>query len=376
MCFRNPKKTLRLNFQANDVRSKPYLLKVVEVPTLLGFEMILDYPSYTKKKDETLRSTGNATVPQGTNVLWKLRTKSTDQAFLYSKDSTEFDLDENGLFNASKRMFSDLDYSISTSNERLKDYENLAFSIDVISDEYPELNMQVERDSIDQQTLYFFGQVSDDYGLSRLQLVYYPVDNDHEKQIEPMPVSTSNFDEFVTSFPNNLKVKDGVSYELYFEVFDNDAIHKFKRTKSAVYSFRKLTNEEEEQQQLQQQNETIKDLNKALDKFEEQEKKLEELSKTQKEKSELNFNDKKKLENFLKRQKEQEQLMQNFNKKLQENLEEFQQEEEDTFKEQLKDRLEENQEQLKKDEKLLKELEKLSEKIQKEEFSEKLEKTR
>ena len=47
--------------------------------------------------------------------------------------------------------------------------------------------------------------------------------------------------------------------------------------------------------------------------------------------------------------------MQNFNKKLKDNLEEFQNEneEKDPFKEDLKQRLEENEEQLKKDEKLL-----------------------
>ncbi len=372
--FSQPKQDIDFNIEANGVRSRPYQLNVVETPTLLGFDMVLDYPSYTKKRDETLKSTGNATVPQGTNISWKLRTKSTEEAFIYATDTTNFSLDEKGQFNASKRVYRNFDYNISTSNANLKDYENLAFSIDVITDEYPEMNLQVERDSIDQQTLYFFGQVSDDYGLSKLNLVYYPIGDETSKQIESLPVSVSNFDEFVTSFPNSLNVQDGVSYELYFEVFDNDAINKYKRTKSVVYSFRKLTKDEEEQQQLQQQNETIKDLNKALDKFEEQEKKLEELSKTQKEKSELNFNDKKKLQNFLQRQKEQEQLMQNFNKKLQKNLEEFQQEEQDPFKEQLQERLKENQEQLKQDEKLMKELEKLAEKIQKEEFSEKLEK--
>ena len=67
--------------------------------------------------------------------------------------------------------------------------------------------------------------------------------------------------------------------------------------------------------------------------------------------------------------------MKNFNKKLQDNLEEFQneQKEEDPFKEDLKERLKENEEQLKKDEKLLEELEKLKEKINKEEFTQKLE---
>jgi len=169
---------------------------VIEVPTLLSFDMFLDYPIHTKKKNETLKSTGNAIVPQGTKVTWKLKTKSTDVVNLYSKDTLLFSSDEQGLFEASKRLNNTLDYSLNTSNENLKDYESLAFSIDVVKDEYPEMNLQMKLDSLDHQTFYFYGQVSDDYGLSKLQLVYYPLDNDKEKMKELIPVSPSNFDEF------------------------------------------------------------------------------------------------------------------------------------------------------------------------------------
>ena len=373
--FEQPKDAVNFTLSANSVTSKTYNLEVVKVPTLVNFEMVLDYPSYTNRSDETLKSTGSATIPEGTNVTWKINTRATDNVVLYAKDTLNFKASTNGNFEASKRVYSNLDYTISTSNQNLKDYENLAFSINVIRDDYPELNLKVEKDSIDNQTLYFYGQVSDDYGLSKLQLVYYPSNDEAKTAIQKMPIAASNFDEFVTAFPNNLPLEDGVNYELYFQVFDNDAIHNYKSTKSNVFTYRKLTKDEEEEKQLEEQNETIKDLGNSYDKLKDQEKQLEELSKTQKEKDQLNFNDKKKLENFLKRQKQQEELMQNFNKKLKENLEQFQPEnnQTDAFKEDLKQRLQDNEEQLKKDEELLKELEKLQEKIQKEELSEKLE---
>jgi len=235
--------------------------------------------------------------------------------------------------------------------------------------------LKTEKDSVDLQTLYFYGQISDDYGFSKLQLVYYPVDNEYDKQFKTIPTGSSNFSEFITAFPNDLNIEEGIGYSLYFQVFDNDAIHGFKSTKSHVFSYRKRTKEEEEQKRLSEQNETIKDLNQSLKKFDEQEKQLEELSKTQKEKRELNFNDRKKLESFLERQKQQDEVMKNFNKQLKENLEEFQKDSpvKDVFKEDLKERLKQNEEQLKQDEKLLEELEKLQEKINKEEFSQKLE---
>ncbi|MBO6879897.1 DUF4175 family protein [Winogradskyella sp.] len=372
--FNLPKNNIEFSLSANDVSSKTYALEVVNTPNLVNFEMVLDYPTYTRKQDEVLKSTGSAVIPEGTKVTWKALTKSTNEVNIYANDTLPFIQNEEGKFEATKRLYRNYNYSISTSNDNLKDYENLAYSISVVKDLSPELSIKVQKDSLDQQSLYFYGQASDDFGLTKLNLVYYPIDNEANKAVEPITISKSNFSEFVSAFPNQLNLEEGVSYQLYFEVFDNDVLHNYKRTKSSVFSYRKRTKEEEEQKQLQEQNETIKDISKTFEKLQEQDKKLEEFSKTQKEKQQLNFNDKKKFEDFLKRQKQQEQLMKNFNKKLQDNLEEFQEEKkEDQFKEDLKERLKENEEQLKKDEKLLEELEELKDKINKEEFTQKLE---
>jgi len=373
--FSQPKQNIEFNIFANNVSSKRYELQVIPVPTLLSFDMELDYPAYTNKADETLKSTGNAIIPLGTKVTWNLKTRSTDEVILEEADGF-VNFEGNGdEFRLSKQLDKSLDYTLNTSNDKIRNYESLAFSIDVVTDEYPELNVKMMRDSLDAETLYFYGQVSDDYGLRKLQLVYYPSTEEAAKQKETISISSGNFDEFVNVFPNQLKLQEGLSYDLYFEVFDNDAIHNYKSSKSKVYSYRKLTEVEVEEELLKQQSETIDDLNDSLEKLDERDKELEKFSKMQKEKPELNFNDKKKLENFLNRQKQQDEMMQNFNKKLKENLEDFQKEnkETDTFKENLKQRLDENQEQLEKDEKLLEELEKLAEKIQKEELSKKLE---
>ncbi len=372
--FSQPKTDIEFELTANNITSKPYTLSVVEVPSLLSFEMVLDYPNYTKKKSTVLKSTGNAVVPEGTKITWQLKTKSTNAVNLYAKDTIGFLSDKYGIYEAKKQVFNNYDYTLSTSNKNLKDYENLDFRIDVIKDEYPEIKIKVEKDTLDLQTLYFYGQISDDYGFSKLQLVYYPSDNEYNKSFVDLNFSNSNISDFITAFPNNLDIKAGIPYSLYFQVSDNDLVNKIKTVKSNVFNYRKRTKDEEVEKNLKQQSESIKDLNKSLEKFEEQDKKLEELTKTSKEKSSLNFNDKKKLESFFKRQKEQDDMMKSFNKKLKNNLEEFQKEnpKEDQFTEDLKQRLKENEEKLEKDEKLLKEIEKLHEKIGKEDLVTKL----
>ena len=374
--FSKPKASIDFQIKANDVVSRPYTLTIIEAPSLVAFEMTLNYPKHTKLANETLKSTGNTVVPEGTTVSWNLETKSTQAVYLYAKDTLSFNGIGPNQFALSKQLFNDFEYTLSTNNDRLKAYENLSFTIDVVKDEYPQLNIKSQIDSTDMQTLYFYGQANDDYGVSKLQMVYAPVQgSEATSKVVDIPINKNNVEQFVWAFPNGLDLEAGIAYELYFQVFDNDAINRYKSTKSPVFSFRKRTEDEESQRKLEEQSETIKDLNKSLEKFNNQEKQLEEIARTQKEKSELNFSDKKKLESFLKRQEQQDEMMKNFNERLKDNLEEFQKENqrEDTFKEDLKKRLDENEQQLKKDEKLLDELRELQDKISKEELVEKLE---
>ena len=374
--FQQPLENIDFSLKANKVNSRKYTLEVVKTPSLLNFEMILNYPAYTNKARETLKSTGNATIPEGTRVRWQVSAKNTQKVMLKTAD-TAYSFGSKGTnFNFEKGIYTKLDYAITTSNEKLKDYENLAFSLQVVKDQFPEIEVESKQDSTSSQRVFFLGRISDDYGLTRLRLVYYPESDEKSFKSEELPLNKTNFDQFTYVFPGNLRLVEGVAYQYYFEVFDNDAIHNHKSTKSGIYSFRKLTRDELESEQLQNQQKAIQGLDKSLEDLKDRKQTLEELARSQKEKNELNYNDKKKLENFIKRQQQQEEMMKNFSKELKEELQNFQpdNQEKDPFKEQLEQRLEENEERLKENEKLLDELEKLQDKIQKEELTDKLEK--
>lgn len=373
--FQQPITNFNFNFHSNKVYSKPYTLEVLPTPNLLDFDMELYYPAHTHKSNETIKSGGNASVPEGTKVNWIVKTKNTDEVVLKTPDTSFLFNKNKETFDFSKQLFSHFNYAISSSNKHLKDYENLSFSLNVIKDQYPEIDVQSKRDSLDLERVLFFGNVSDDYGLYKLQLVYFPVGDESILKRENISISKGSYDQFTFEFPGNLDLEEGVSYEYYFEVFDNDAINNFKSTKSSTFTFRKLTSEEIETQQLENQRETIQGMDKSLQDLKNDKELLDELSRMQKEKQELNYNDRKKLENFLKRQKQQEEMMKSFSEKLKEELKNFQPEKEnDSFKEQLENRIEENEQRLEHMEDLLKELERLQDKIEKEDLSEKLEK--
>ncbi|GGE40798.1 ATPase [Psychroflexus planctonicus] len=371
--FENIKKPLQFQLKANEVNSPNYQINLIEVPKIIDLSLDLQFPKYTQFESKKIKGTGNAKIPEGTLVEWKLSTANTKAVALQMKDST-YQLKQVGdNFQLQQNVKKSLNYQLSTSNEARKNYESLNFKLDVIKDEYPDLDIASKKDSVQQKTTYFQGKASDDYGLTKLQLVYYPSQNPKEKQVENISISSSNYAEFLYVFPNqNLNLKEGETYTYYFEVFDNDGVNGSKKTKSKYFNFRKNTEQEAKKEKLNQQSESIKGMQKALDEQKKDAKDLDEIEQMQKEKNKLSFSDKKKIENYLKRQEQQRQMMKDYSKELKENLEKFEPESKDAKKEDLIERLEENEERLEQNEELMEELDKYRDKLEDEKLNEKL----
>jgi hypothetical protein len=369
-----PSEDVAFHVEANDVSSRDYELKVVTVPSIADFEMVLNFPSYLNKKSETIKGTGNAIIPEGTKVTWRMNTLAT-QKVEWVNENKHFAFAKNdNIFLLSKSILQNIDYQILTSNDKIQNYEKLNYQISVIKDQFPTITVNNAPGSLKVNKNFVLGQVADDYGLSKLQIVYYPKDTPNTAKKATIAVKKDIYDQFVFSFPSNLPVEEGVSYEYYFEIFDNDAIHNFKSSKSSVFSNRIETQEEKEDQILQQQNENINSLAKSLKAQDKQLSEMDKLQKMGKEKESLEYKEQQKIDNFLERQKQQDALMKDFSEKMKENLDKFQTEKKDEKKEALQERLEKSQKELEKNQKLLDELKKLNEKISKEEFFEKMEK--
>lgn len=366
-------KNLKFHLEANTVVSDNYEIKVVEVPTVAAFEMVMQFPGYLNRKAEVVKGTGNASIPEGTKVTWKVQAAATNKISWTTAASSQLFTKSANIFQLSKMITGDTDYEIATSNGQIANYEKLNYRITVVKDQFPIINVNTAPDSLRLPENYLLGQLSDDYGLYKLQIIYYPKNNPNAIQRANLPVKKDLYDRFVFSFPGSLTVAEGVSYEYYFEVFDNDAPHGFKSSKTAVFSSRLATAEERLEQQLEQQNDNITGMEKSLKNQEKQLSEMEKISKMGKEKESLEYKDQQKVNDFLQRQQRQEELMKEFAKKMQENLEKFDPQKKDTDKEDLQKRLENAEKEIEKNQKLLEELQKLNEKIASEELFEKIE---
>lgn len=372
--FENIISNVNFSLKANDIFSKDFIIKVINVPTINNFEMVLSYPSYLKRKAEVVNGTGNAIVPEGTTIRWKLATLATTAVHFILDNNKSTYSSTNGEFTFSRNILQNIEYQIVTSNDNVKNFETLDYQINIVKDQFPFISAIKAPDTLKINKDYIIGQLSDDYGFSKLQVVYYPKDKPQLVKRGTLPVKNQTVDQFVYSFPNGLNVEKGVVYDYYFEVFDNDAVNNFKSSKSAVFSHNELTDDQKQDAQLKDQNDNINSLEKSLNNQEKQLQELEKLQKMKKEKTNLDFKDQKKIEDFIKKQKVQDDMMKEFSKKLSENLENFNPKEEDKLKEELLRRLDETQKQAEKNEKLLKELEDLQKKLQDDELFDKADK--
>lgn len=373
--FQGLNKDVEFYFSANNVTSRAYKIEVIRVPKLLDFEMQLDFPKYLNKENETIKGTGNASVPEGTKISWTLKTRATEEVLFESSD-TVFQFNKSGsIFEFSNRMYTPLQYAINTSNSKVKNYESLKYSIEIIKDQFPQIKVQHKQDTINTEINYFFGKVSDDHAVIKTNMVYYPENEEDKIKRVPISIPIQNVGEFLYTFPGDLQLKQGANYLIYFEVFDNDGVRGSKSSKSELFNFRIKSDKELKIEKLEQQGASIQGISKSLEEMKESQKDIEELSRLKKEKDQLNYNDKKKLEDFLKRQQQQSEMMKKYSEKLKNSLEDKTGSEENKeIEKELKDRLERNEERLKENEELLKELQELFNKIGEEELLDKLEK--
>jgi len=366
-----PLRAVTFHFESNEVRSAEYGLEVLKTPAIQTFQMKLDYPSYLGRDSDTLLSTGDAKVPEGTSVQWTIHTMNTDEISLVHGDAIhEFErLDENN-FKLRNKIFESWNYELNTSNVDIKDYERLEYRLEVIKDQRPKIEVREVLDSIQPNIRYYSGEVSDDYGFKELQLVYYKADREFDRKVVKLANPAGNFAEFYYTFPTGLQLDEGLPYNYYFEIRDNDGIRGGKVSKSQVFRTTILDSNNLYNRKLKFQDKLTKEFDESLERAKTNEKDWEKLSKEQLEKKNLSFNDRQKVKSFLDKQNKQEELFEKFSKQLKETLEKTTDNDQNKL---LKERLERQEKEAAKNAKLLQELEEVADKIDEEELKKKLE---
>lgn len=371
--FSNVQKEVDFKLYSSGVTSEKYQLDVLKKPNILGFDVEVDYPAYTGRKDEKLESIGDVVVPMGTNLNWVFNAENTnDISIRFAQNPVEATKRfSDDLFSFKRKALKDESYMLYVSNENLPKADSVSYSISVIPDLYPEIKAEKFQDSTESKLVYFVGEASDDYGLKSLTFNYRVKTNGQQGELKQtgLPFTKGTQTQYDYTFDlAELALKPGDEVIYYFEVYDNDAVNGSKSARTNLMMYNMPTIEEFEEMEEQNEDEIKDELKKAM----EESKKIQSEMKKMREKllqeKEVDWQTKKELEKLLERQNELEKQIDQAKEKFEENLknqEEFTERDEEILEKQEKLQemfeemmSEEMQELMKKIEELMQELEK------------------
>jgi hypothetical protein len=312
--FNNVQKNADFNFNAAGFNSKPYELSVLPKPILIKFNTQLIYPAYLNKKNETLSNIGDLQLPQGTKIKWTFFTKNTEIIYLNFIDSiVKSEQTNDDEFSFSKQVMQSVSYSIKTGNDFLKQNpDSINYSLNVIPDQIPAIDVSEKIDSLNTQNIYFSGSIKDDYGFTRLIFKYTlsgkdSLGNGFSKQNEiPIGINKQNSTQPYFYFFNaaNFNLQPGDKIEYYFEVWDNDGVNGSKSAKTNIMLFKAPSIDDINKATDKNNSETKKDINDEIKKAKDLQKDITDFSKKLAEKKQMGYEEKKKLEDILKKQNE------------------------------------------------------------------------
>jgi hypothetical protein len=325
--FKNIQKSKTIRLKAGEFYSEDFNISVKARPTLLNFDVYLEYPAYLNKTNERLQNAGDLSVPAGTKINWKFNTRSSDHLDV-KMDNSHFTIrkSDNGLFNFSYRAMKNFVYKIRPVNKDVSSSDSVSYQLRVIPDLMPAIAVTERPDSVNTKILYFVGQVSDDHGFSRLNFNYkiLPAGSGNGSKSEVKSLSfdknalQSNF--FHIWNVNDVGAKPGDQVEYYFEVFDNDAVNGAKASRSTIKTF-KLASEREVDKQLAASAAQIKEkMEQAIRQSSQVEKEAKRLNQELLDKKNLTYEEKKQIESLLNKQKNLEELIKDIQKENKQNL--------------------------------------------------------
>jgi hypothetical protein len=280
--LRQLRSTMNFSFFAtlNDtkVSSDTYQARVIAKTAIGKLDASLTYPEYLGKQPETIENAGDLVIPEGTRVNWSVLTKNSRRVqFIIQHDVKTFN---QAGFSINERFFNDSEGKIILENTISGRKDTSAFTIEVIKDEYPRIEVEETKDTLKDGVRYFSGVVGDDYGLNRLLFKYTITRKDGQKRTESVDVGRVQGVEMPFNFAvdfrkEELSLEDRIEYN--FVVYDNDGVNGSKATRSRTY-FYELPDLESLNEKRDQDQEAIKkDLSNVLNKantFNEDVKKL------------------------------------------------------------------------------------------------------
>ena len=315
--FERIQQPLEFQVEAAGFFSDGYTIEIVNRPELTRFNVELEYPRYLQRNNEKLTNAGNLDVPEGTNIRWKLNTAHAENATIkFSIDSQRHDFTSaaNQSFVFDRKFVGPDQYEIELENDKSKNKERIAYSVNVIKDQYPQIVVNNFKDTVLYERVLLGGLVSDDYGVTQLNL-NYRIRNEDQEEIANrsvrIPVTRNQLQQsFFHNWPvDSLKLKPGDQLEYNLQVWDNDGVNGRKSTRSATYTFLVPTSDNLISEISRSQKSTESQIDKSVTKANKLQDQIEQAHQKLKGKQNLDWQDKKMLEDIIQQKQGLDQMI-------------------------------------------------------------------
>lgn len=237
--FRNVNTDISFYLKAGRVVSKTYELVLLSKPGIKNFTLTVEAPKYTNIDKRVEDNLGDISVQEGSILAWKIEGEDADNVKLNFSDSiTKLEQNKDGNeFYFKRKILKKSNYQILLCNQFYSKQLFANYSVSVIPDLFPQINIETIQDSLINTAYYYKGIIKDDYGFSKLRFCY--VLNDQIPVYVPITFRKKlSSQEFYFAFDfASIDYQEGSQVQYYFEVFDNDGINKPKVTRSNQWSF-------------------------------------------------------------------------------------------------------------------------------------------
>ncbi len=309
--FKNVYQNEEFYVEGGDYRSQMINLTVNPNPTMLYYEANLTFPKYIHRKNETLNGKTRIIVPQGTNVEYTFHTRDVDSiSITIPSDNAPVRANHYSPLQSSNDFVYNL-LATQTTKFNVTLYNNwnttdaIPFTVEVIPDAYPDIQVQNFHEDFAKQT-YYSGLIADDYGFTKL-LYHFEVDGKpNQSFVKNIPIDKRNTR---TSFyysidTDTLTLYRGDEVKAYFEIFDNDGINGPKSKRSEVFYMVLPTTEQLDSIADDAENQILNNLNQRSDELQNLRKDIEDMLRDLMSKKDLDWSDKEKMKELLEKQKE------------------------------------------------------------------------
>ena len=332
--FENVQAAFDFQLEAAGFYSEMFHVSLVNRPELTQFNIELEYPRYLQRQAEKIVNSGNLEIPEGTKVKWNLATANAEKAsILFSSENTpqSFQESDNQFFNFIKEFRNPDQYEILLENDKSKNKERIAYQVDVIKDQYPQISVNNFKDSVLYQRIILGGSIGDDYGITRLAL-HFRIRDENQKEILSRSVNIhvsrgQNQQSFFYNWSvDSLNLKPGEQLEYHLQVWDNDGVNGRKSSKTGFYTFLIPIKDNLVTEIRNSQNQTEQKINQSESKANKLQNQIEQAAQKLKGKQNLDWQDKKMLEDIVQQKQGLDQMLEKLkeeNKLLEEKKEAF-----------------------------------------------------